>query len=62
MLNIELIRFEAQDVITSSVATPEAPKCACDVAGCTVQYGVHTYDNGNGGLNACVDAEHTCGN
>lgn len=25
MLNIEVIRFEAQDVITASVATPAAP-------------------------------------
>ena len=38
MLKIELIRFEAQDVITTSVSTPEPPvndtttedpKCAC---------------------------------
>lgn len=33
MLNIELIRFEAQDVITASVATPNeytGPECKCN--------------------------------
>ena len=35
MLKIEVVKFEAQDVITSSVAAPteaptEPPKCACD--------------------------------
>jgi len=37
MLNIEVIRFEAQDVITASVATPEAPKAPATIVvpGCT---------------------------
>jgi len=29
MLKIEVIKFEAQDVITASVAAPTAPKCIC---------------------------------
>lgn len=29
MLKIEVIKFEAQDVITTSVATPEEAKCFC---------------------------------
>ena len=41
MLNIEVIKFEAQDVITTSVAAPteeptEPPRCACDLAGCNL--------------------------
>ena len=42
MLKIEVIKFEAQDVITSSVAAPvepeikDDPKCACEDNGCRI--------------------------
>lgn len=68
MLNIEVIRFEAQDVITTSVAAPVEPvDCDCVVDGrivCTAatngpdSRGNH-YINGGG---ACTQkGKHTCG-
>ena len=44
MLKIEVIKFEAQDVITSSVAAPE---CTCDEY-CFVDHG------------ACEAEKHNC--
>ena len=61
MLKIEVIKFEAQDVITASTAAPEEAKCICPTDGsgrCSstehfgpngeVCHGVpYTYPNGN---------------
>ena len=60
MLNIEIIKFEAQDIITTSAAAPVEQKCICptdDTAHCssTEHFGPngevcpgtpYTYENG----------------
>ena len=38
-LSIDVIRFEAQDVITTSNAVVSAPSCICEATNCF--YGVH---------------------
>jgi len=72
MLNIEVIRFEAQDVITASKAapvvvpaTPVEPLCACGRTG-THGYNSKTgehkvYINDEGDYFICPAEEHTCG-
>lgn len=71
MLKIEVIKFEAQDVITSSVAAPvepeikEDPKCACD-GNCTYSAISKRHYNGYpSGNNQCYGIDgtgvHTCG-
>jgi len=71
MLNIEVVRFEAQDVITASVAAPAVPmiplqpatpRCDCDKNGCTIQAGFHTYHDANGTGPLVCQGNHTCGN
>lgn len=66
MLNIELVRFEAQDVITASVMRPHkphhkpeqkpepAPVCDCVKYGpCTIIEGLHTHPDANGNPMLC---------
>ena len=67
MLKIEVIKFEAMDVITASVATPEvdAPvekKCTCPTA--EDLYNAPTYDDyyycDKNGHPGCEAEEHHC--
>ena len=65
MLNIEVIRFEAQDVITASTAAPAEPVCICGATG-THGYnnktGVHkVYTDNEGSYVVCDAKDHNCG-
>ena len=71
MLNIEVIKFEAQDVITASVAAPVEPvapvvNCDCAVYGpCEIwDGGLHIHPDANGDPMYCsgINGEHGCGN
>ena len=68
MLKIEVIKFEAQDVITTSIAAPtEAPKCTCDSEEYHRYYNQetkeHYWDHGNCPMTGKIDNnEHNCRN
>lgn len=74
MLQCEIIKFQAQDIITSSIAVIEAPEnpCQCWSAKqgkhiCRVDNGRHIwktvyYDDGAKGEWSCTSTEHSCGN
>ena len=61
MLKIEVIKFEAQDVITASTANAN-PNCICDLGGgCTGASHV-VWVSANGTANqVCTAAPHKCG-
>ena len=61
MLKIEVIKFEAQDVITASVAAPEVIPCPCEtLGGCTVDELGNHWIVVNGEKGACGHEVHTC--
>ena len=72
MLNIEVIKFEAQDVITASgvkkpAAKPQEPAKTCDCATgirCQGGTGAHWYWDTNNSMKRCAgtDGAHYCGN
>lgn len=64
MLKIEVIKFEAQDVITASVAAN--PNCICDqfVGGCTGSSHIGQLQESGGYVSvpkSCTAAPHKCG-
>lgn len=62
MLKIEVIKFEAQDVITTSNAAPVEKKCTCPTA--EDLYNAPTYDDyyycDKNGHPGCEAEEHHC--
>ena len=59
MLKIEVIKFEAQDVITASTPVPVEPKCFCsqlDTNSHGVESSTHHYNIQTG--EACPVTEH----
>ena len=61
MLKIEVIKFEAQDVITASVAAPVEQKCTCSANDTHYHFaddevGTLYYDHGD----CTYEGEHNC--
>ena len=54
-LNVEVVKFEAQDVITASVAVQQGPQCECTPSNCYVG----TY-SGKHWINWGVNGQHLC--
>ena len=64
MLNIEVVRFEAQDVITASVPVAPAPAPVCDCSTglrCQGGTGAHWYWDSNNSMKRCegINGVHT---
>lgn len=55
-LNVEVVRFEAQDVITASVAAPV--KCTCSID-TRQEHNIWVVDESG---NTVIDVDHTRGN